>query len=69
MKRAIGSKLHDQFAKCFNFAFAVVQVYDKEFPEDQSNGIFCSLLSSYIPPPFKLVFANKHYRVLRVSTS
>ena len=50
----------------FMYSSFTLQVYDKEFPEDQENDVFCKTLSHQVPAPFQEAFANKYYRILLV---
>ena len=45
---------------------AFYEVWDEEDPDNRDRPVFCQLLHSHIPPPFKQVFLNKTYRVLLV---
>ena len=49
-----------------HFMIIILQVYLKEFPEDQANPLFCEDILFNISSPFKLAFKNKHYTVLKV---
>ena len=51
----------------FLYMLFPLQVYDREFPEDVENSIFCKTVSSHVPEPFKEVFVNKYYRILLVA--